>query len=446
MVQNTPRQGERALPRQLSGSFTGDGRTQQYLPGLTMPAGHQLPDSLTTAEDGDADVDGLEIEKAYVEAEAERLQLQQKSLLAVMLNINSVLTDAAAAMVDDSFLKCFTSAAPDPWNWNFYLAPIWLLGMLFRHLVLFPLRLTLLLTSHLLFFMVFFTVKLGMPSSALKLRVEQRLIRFLCGMYVASWTGVIKFHGPKPVPEGGHVWVANHTSMIDYIILSSYTAFAVIMQLHPGWVGFLQTTVLDSLGCLWFNRTQAKDRSLVAQRMADHVADPNTTPLLIFPEGTCVNNEYCVMFKRGAFDMGATVHPVAIKYNKIFVDAFWNSKRLSFTQHLVRLMSSWAVVCDVYFLEPQSRREDESVDEFAARVQAMIAKQAKLRVVPWDGYLKYYNLGEKHPGLIEKRRKVFADQLKTFLPAGGAVGSSKQEAVPAAAAAAAGKKGSKKAN
>jgi hypothetical protein len=27
-------------------------------------------------------------------------------------------------------------------------------------------------------------------------------------------------------------------------------------------------------------------------------------------------------------------------------------------------------------------------------------------VVPWDGYLKYYNLGEKHPGLIEKRRKV----------------------------------------
>jgi glycerol-3-phosphate O-acyltransferase 3/4 len=59
------------------------------------------------------------------QAEAERLQGQQKSLLAVMLNINSVLTDAAAAMVDDSFLKCFTSAAPDPWNWNFYLAPIW---------------------------------------------------------------------------------------------------------------------------------------------------------------------------------------------------------------------------------------------------------------------------------------------------------------------------------
>lgn len=62
-------------------------------------------------------------------------------------------------------------------------------------------------------------------------------------------------------------------------------------------------------------------------RLEKHVLDPESNPLLIFPEGTCVNNEYCVMFKKGAFDLGATVCPIAIKYNKIFVDAFWNSKR-----------------------------------------------------------------------------------------------------------------------
>jgi hypothetical protein len=39
-------------------------------------------------------------------------------------------------------------------------------------------------------------------------------------------------------------------------------------------------------------------------------------------------------------------------------------------------------------------------------VAFVVFLQAKLRVVPWDGYLKYYNLGEKHPQLIEKRRKV----------------------------------------
>lgn len=33
------------------------------------------------------------------------------------------------------------------------------------------------------------------------------------------------------------VFVANHTSMIDFIILEQVTPFAVIMQKHPGWVG-----------------------------------------------------------------------------------------------------------------------------------------------------------------------------------------------------------------
>lgn len=125
---------------------------------------------------------------------------------------------------------------------------------------------------------------------------------------------------------------------------------------------------------------QAKDRSTVFRLMKEHVHAPDRTPLLVFPEGTCVNNEYCVMFKRGAFELDATVHPIAVKYNKIFVDAFWNSKRMSFTQHLVKLMTSWAVVCDVYFLEPQKKRAEESVDQFAARVQEMIAKQVRVCV------------------------------------------------------------------
>lgn len=41
------------------------------------------------------------------------------------------------------------------------------------------------------------------------------------------------------------------------------------------------------------------------------------------------------MFKKATFDLGVFVCPIAIKYNKIFVDAFWNSKRESFSMHLV---------------------------------------------------------------------------------------------------------------
>lgn len=77
-------------------------------------------------------------------------------------------------------------------------------------------------------------------------------------MFVASWTGVVRYHGPRPVNRPNNVWVCNHTSMIDYIILTSYSPFAVIMQLHAGWIAFIQTRVLSCLGCLWFNRNEAR--------------------------------------------------------------------------------------------------------------------------------------------------------------------------------------------
>eukprot|EP00294_Goniomonas_avonlea_P006938 CAMPEP_0114555516 /NCGR_PEP_ID=MMETSP0114-20121206/8789_1 /TAXON_ID=31324 /ORGANISM="Goniomonas sp, Strain m" /LENGTH=256 /DNA_ID=CAMNT_0001740643 /DNA_START=633 /DNA_END=1403 /DNA_ORIENTATION=+ len=196
--------------------------------------------------------------------------------------------------------------------------------------------------------------------------------------------------------------------MTDFIILQSFANFAVVGQSHPGWVGVMQERYLKSLGCLWFNRSQAADRALVAKRIKEHIADPTNNRMLIFPEGTCVNNEYCVMFKKGAFDLGATVVPIAIKYNKIFVDAFWNSRAESFTQHLCRLMSGWALVADIWFMEPQQQRPGEESVAFANRVKAMIAKKANLTNVHWDGYLKYLQPSRK---LVEERQRVFAESL-----------------------------------
>eukprot|EP00249_Psilotum_nudum_P021534 c28146_g1_i1 orf=516-1382(-) len=239
-------------------------------------------------------------------------------------------------------------------------------------------------------------------------KLERGLVEFMCSVFVASWTAVVRYHGPRPSRRSRQVYVANHTSMIDFIILEQMTAFAVIMQKHPGWVGLLQTTILESVGCIWFNRTEAKDREIVSRKIKQHIEDPNNNPLLIFPEGTCVNNEYTVMFKKGAFELGCTVCPIAIKYNKIFVDAFWNSKKQSFTMHLVRLMTSWAVVCDVWYLEPQTSRPSETPIEFAERVRSLIAKRAGIKKVPWDGYLKYY---KPSPKLTEKKQQKFAESI-----------------------------------
>ncbi|KAG6536748.1 hypothetical protein ZIOFF_001816 [Zingiber officinale] len=229
---------------------------------------------------------------------------------------------------------------------------------------------------------------------------QRKLVEMMCSVFVASWTGVIKYHGPRPSIRPQQVFVANHTSMIDFIILEQMTAFAVIMQKHPGWVGFIQKTILESVGCIWFNRTEVKDREVVARKIREHTQGVDNNPLLIFPEGTCVNNHYTVMFKKGAFELGCAVCPVAIKYNKIFVDAFWNSKKQSFTTHLAQLMTSWAVVCDVWYLEPQYIRPGETPIEFAERVRDMISVRAGLKKVPWDGYLKYFR---PSPKLTERK-------------------------------------------
>jgi glycerol-3-phosphate O-acyltransferase 3/4 len=42
--------------------------------------------------------------------------------------------------VDDTFTKCFKSNAPDPWNWNAYLFPLWCVGVVVRYGILFPIR------------------------------------------------------------------------------------------------------------------------------------------------------------------------------------------------------------------------------------------------------------------------------------------------------------------
>ncbi|KAG0584516.1 hypothetical protein M758_3G215200 [Ceratodon purpureus] len=373
----------------------------------------------TASADGGSDEVGRSISHEVVgdfldanveeEEDSSVAYLDNKMQLRDLLDISQVLSEAGSAIIDDSFTRCFKSNAPEPWNWNIYLFPLWALGVVFRYFVLFPIRAILLALGWVIFLGLFFPLHMALKNhDHTRRQIERGLVEFICSVFVASWTGVIRYHGPRPSRRPKQVFVANHTSMIDFVILEQMTAFAVIMQKHPGWVGFLQTTVLESLGCIWFNRTEANDRHAVALKLKKHIEDPDANPLLIFPEGTCVNNEYTVMFKKGAFELDCTVCPIAIKYNKIFVDAFWNSKKQSFTMHLMRLMTSWAVVCDVWYLEPQTIKPGETPIEFSERVRDLICLRAGIKKVPWDGYLKYHR---PSPKLTEKKQQNFSEAV-----------------------------------
>lgn len=51
--------------------------------------------------------------------------------------------------------------------------------------------------------------------------------------------------------------------------------------------------------------------------------------------------------------------------------------------YLLDIMSSWALVCDLWYLPPVTRREDETAIQFANRVKADIARQGGLVDLIW---------------------------------------------------------------
>lgn len=57
-------------------------------------------------------------------------------------------------------------------------------------------------------------------------------------------------------------------------------------------------------------------------------------------------------------------------------------------QYLYMMMTSWAIVCDVWYLPPMYRQQGESAIDFANRVKSVIAKQGGLVDLVWDGQLK----------------------------------------------------------
>ncbi|KAA8592642.1 hypothetical protein FQN60_018097 [Etheostoma spectabile] len=172
------------------------------------------------------------------------------------------------------------------------------------------------------------------------------LVHVMCYRICArGLSATIHYHNRENKPKKGGICVANHTSPIDVVILCNDGCYAMV---HGGLMGVLQRAMVRSCPHVWFERAEMKDRHLVTKRLQDHVNDKTKLPILIFPEGTCVNNTSVMMFKKGSFEIGATIYPVAIKYDPKFGDAFWNSSKYSMVSYLLRMMTSWALVCNVW--------------------------------------------------------------------------------------------------
>lgn len=218
-------------------------------------------------------------------------------------------------LVVDEFSRCFVSQNDRPWNWNFYLAPMWVAGIVIRYAILLPIRFLFMLSStFFLLGVVFFGICPLIKNPERRLALQRKVIKLYSSSWVMSWTGVVRYHGIRPRRHANQVVVVNHTTVFDICLLLPNSDFAIIGQKQPGLMGIFEEKLLSVMGCIWFERKDANDRIYVAKKLKEHITDERNSPLLVFPEGTCVNNEYCIQFKKGAFELGAVVYPIAIKY------------------------------------------------------------------------------------------------------------------------------------
>jgi len=303
-----------------------------------------------------------------------------------------------ACIIEDEVTQRFVNEELKSWNLmsrshakfefiNWKLTMLWIGGSLFRYIVLLPGRLMVLVIG--MGMMIFSCIGLSWIShGGIRRWLYERVALTVFRCFSRCFSAHITFHNTENRPKNDGICVANHTSPIDVVILQVDRPYALVGQSHPGFMGVIQKSLSRAAAHIWFQRSEAKDRLEVARRLREHVEDPDKLPILIFPEGTCINNTSVMQFKKGSFEVGGVIYPVAIKYDSKFGDAFWNSSRYSIVTYLYMMMTSWAVVCDVWYLPPMMRRQGEDAIDFANRVKHEIASKGGLVDLLWDGNLK----------------------------------------------------------
>lgn len=80
-----------------------------------------------------------------------------------------------------------------------------------------------------------------------------------------------------------------------------------------------------------------------------------------------------MQFKKGSFEVDQTIYPIAMKYDARFGDAFWNSSAQGWFQYIIQMMSSWAIICHVWYLPPM-RKMVNFLDHQLLYVVSFLAK------------------------------------------------------------------------
>ncbi|KAI3723157.1 hypothetical protein L2E82_34550 [Cichorium intybus] len=146
-------------------------------------------------------------------------------------------------------------------------------------------------------------------------KVNSQLISNVCtyALSAKKYYYFIRLMGRKASHVALECTLQSHPNMVilgEEVAASKLTIFNLTEQIcdavqaraeQAAFWSFVLTSskhYLGKCGCVWFDRSEAKDREIVARKLREHVEGADNNPLFIFPEGMSVNNHYSVMFKK----------------------------------------------------------------------------------------------------------------------------------------------------
>ncbi|KAG2204801.1 hypothetical protein INT47_004076 [Mucor saturninus] len=286
-----------------------------------------------------------------------------------------------------SFVKCFASDTVETTGrWKEMIDSVVAIpSALIRYGILFPLRFVALGASTAAFF-----ITLPIAVTLQNSNLVSLAVKYYCKGILFSLGVKVNYIGQKPEINEPHVFVANHTSYLDYILLSANKfPHAVVMARHTGALGFLQNNGLNYLHSLTFDRANITERRDLSESLKRHVKSADTwkNPMIIFPEGTCVNNKYVIRFQKGAFELGVKVCPVGIKYGRQWGDPYWDTRK-GFMHYAYYRMTRWMTSVNIVYCPPVSPRIEETASQYSDRVKDVIATSIGLENVNFNGMAK----------------------------------------------------------
>lgn len=204
-----------------------------------------------------------------------------------------------------------------------------------------------------------FLVSCALPDSL----VRRFIVRIMCSVLGLH----VRQNSPRLRDKTARLYVCNHVTHFDHNIINLLTSCNT--PLLEGPVGFLcWARGFMELGQGTGSRTE------LTETLGRYCSSPGALPLLLFPEEDTTNGRAGLLkFSSWPFSVSDSIQPVALLVRRPFIAV--NTPESSWLAELLWTFFVPFTVYHVRWLPPITREDGESHQEFASKVQELVATE-----------------------------------------------------------------------